>query len=367
MSTVKRKLLTAVVVITLFAMLLGPGTSVASANWSAPRLSYTPSTAWVGDTVYASFTIQATDSSTVGISSSTLTIDWGSKTTTVDSMTGTMALTPGGRTTLHCSFIVPQVADGTYTMTFKITGKAAGDWLSTTYQWTMPLTVKNIPPLTVDLNAVTNSGIAPMTTSFDATVRGGDGAYQYYWTFGDGASSMKMYGEHTYTAAGTYTANLRVTDAHGNIASGSTTVTVAPALAISASSSVTSGTSPLAISFTSTPSGGSGSYKYAWTFGDGSTSTVKDPSHTYEKAGTYNVKVTVTDSGGRTMTDTMTIKVDKPSPLDLANTAGDGPYLLLGIIAIAAVAVILALFMAKKKKTPPSIPPQNPPMQPPTQ
>ena len=60
------------------------------------------------------------------------------------------------------------------------------------------------------------------------------------------------------------------------------------------------------------------------------------------------------------MTDTMTITVDKPSMLDLTNTTGEGPFLLLAIVAIAAIAVVLGFFGMKKKK---ESPPQSPPMQ----
>ena len=46
--------------------------------------------------------------------------------------------------------------------------------------------------------------------------------------------------------------------------------------------------------------------EYHWDFGDGNTSDSADISHTYEKEGTYNVELTVTDSAGNT--DTHEIK-----------------------------------------------------------
>ncbi len=49
-------------------------------------------------------------------------------------------------------------------------------------------------------------------------------------------------------------------------------------------------------SFTDKTTGGVAPYGYAWTFGDGSSSTAKDPTHTYASAGTYSVKLIVTDS-----------------------------------------------------------------------
>jgi PKD repeat protein len=38
---------------------------------------------------------------------------------------------------------------------------------------------------------------------------------------------------------------------------------------------------------------------WSWSFGDGTTSKGKVVTHTYEEAGTYTVKLTVTDSAGR--------------------------------------------------------------------
>ncbi len=48
---------------------------------------------------------------------------------------------------------------------------------------------------------------------------------------------------------------------------------------------------------------------YAWDFGDGGTSAQPNPTHTYTAAGTYQVTLTVTDSGGVTDTATQTVHV----------------------------------------------------------
>ncbi|MEA3375386.1 MAG: PKD domain-containing protein [Chloroflexota bacterium] len=57
-----------------------------------------------------------------------------------------------------------------------------------------------------------------------------------------------------------------------------------------------SGTNPLTVTFMN---GSTGSYDAArWDFGDGFTSTVQDPSHTYAAAGTFTVTLTVSGTGG---------------------------------------------------------------------
>ncbi|WP_328808223.1 S8 family serine peptidase [Nonomuraea antri] len=52
---------------------------------------------------------------------------------------------------------------------------------------------------------------------------------------------------------------------------------------------------------------------YAWDFGDGSSGTGATPSHTYAAAGTYTVKLTVTDNAGATGTTSRQIGVGTPT------------------------------------------------------
>ena len=62
------------------------------------------------------------------------------------------------------------------------------------------------------------------------------------------------------------------------------------------SASATSGKAPLTVHFTDSSVGSIA--KWFWNFGDGKTSTVRNPSHTYSKAGAYTVTLTVTGAGG---------------------------------------------------------------------
>jgi PKD repeat protein len=54
------------------------------------------------------------------------------------------------------------------------------------------------------------------------------------------------------------------------------------------------GRNPLTVKFTDTSKGSPVSWQ--WTFGDGTSSTLKNPSHQYTKSGTYTVALTVRDA-----------------------------------------------------------------------
>jgi PKD repeat protein len=105
------------------------------------------------------------------------------------------------------------------------------------------------------------------------------------------------------------------------------------------------------VSFTCSVTGGVGPYTYLWDFKDGSTSTLQNPEHTYDSAGTYNVSVTVADSAGNSTQKTIEIEV----------TTGGGtsslPIAIGGIVVAVAVAAILALLLTRRKgKTAPAVP-----------
>ncbi len=75
------------------------------------------------------------------------------------------------------------------------------------------------------------------------------------------------------------------------------------------SATPTSGTGPLSVQFTDATTGTPATW--AWAFGDGATSTVQNPSHTYNP-GTYTVSLTVTNAAGTdsvTKTDYVTVAV----------------------------------------------------------
>lgn len=88
--------------------------------------------------------------------------------------------------------------------------------------------VTNLPPVASTAGTTPTSGTAPLAVSFVGTASSDpDGIVSgYLWNFGDGTTSTLGNVSHTYSAAGTYTATLTVTDNAGATATASIVITV---------------------------------------------------------------------------------------------------------------------------------------------
>src|SRR5215211_1872657 len=84
------------------------------------------------------------------------------------------------------------------------------------------------------------------------------------------------------------------------------------------------GIAPATFEFEADVAGGMEPYAISWDYGNGSSGEEEeendeDIEHTFDNAGMYNVRVSVTDSTGRAASDSMLIIVDEPPPLTAVN------------------------------------------------
>lgn len=98
-----------------------------------------------------------------------------------------------------------------------------------------------------------------------------------------------------------------------------------PELAIVATPAT--GAIPLAVNFTATASDTDGAVvAYQWNFGDGSSSTLQNPGHTYSDTGIFEVSCTAVDNQGAMTTRVTTVTASGPAPgglMAVRGAAGD--------------------------------------------
>lgn len=145
------------------------------------------------------------------------------------------------------------------------------------------------------------TGCFPLPVNFtDQTLPGSGSISSWQWDFGDGTSSTQQNPSHTYTAAGNYNVSLRVVNSTGcnTVLTKTQYVRISTGVRAGFNNSLpTTCNPPSTINFQNT-STGSGTLSYQWNFGDGGTSTLANPSHTYNLAGTYTVRLIVMNNTG---------------------------------------------------------------------
>jgi choice-of-anchor B domain-containing protein len=162
------------------------------------------------------------------------------------------------------------------------------------------------PPFSIS----STTGCVPTTIDF---LDQSDSTATYSWTFEGGtpATSNVANPSVTYSDAGTFSVSLIVTTDQGNT------------FELNNNDIISIGTTPTAdfnftptgnvIDFTNTSIGGT---TYAWDFGDNGTSTLENPTYTYNETGTYNVTLTTTNACG---SSTVSFDVEIMSVPPIAN------------------------------------------------
>jgi PKD repeat protein len=156
---------------------------------------------------------------------------------------------------------------------------------------------------------------------------------EYYWSFGDGTTGTGVTPQHVYSNEGLYNVELRVTDNVGCTRNDFMTVyvknkppeaiaSIYPAESYADVSSWSVEEDEYILfdaSLSSDTVSDQRTLQYLWDFGDNSKSSEIRPTHRYTSAGTYTVKLTVTDNNGAVATDLITVKVENVDPIAIIN------------------------------------------------
>ncbi|MGE5108960.1 MAG: PKD domain-containing protein, partial [Sphingobacteriales bacterium] len=144
-------------------------------------------------------------------------------------------------------------------------------------------------------------------TDNSATTSGNITAWQ--WDFGDGNTAALQNPTHTYSTPGSYIVKLMVQLTNGCISD-----TVSKTIDIAAKPEVaftnTEACIGQQIQFTNQTILASGTITgYSWDFGDGSTSAIESPVHTYSREGDFTATLTAFTGNGCTATSTKTFHI----------------------------------------------------------
>ena len=159
-----------------------------------------------------------------------------------------------------------------------------------------------------DIYADTEITFTDTSTDTDGTIA------SWAWDFGDDATSTAQNPTHAYTAIGTYTVTLTVTDDDGNASEAYTadiTVSYVPPTAdFTYDPMVNITVNVTTITFTDASTAGDANItSWMWDFGDDTNSTDQNTTHMYTAVGDYTVTLTVTDENEEIGTKTVTITV----------------------------------------------------------
>jgi PKD repeat protein len=175
-----------------------------------------------------------------------------------------------------------------------------------------------------DFAAAPVSGAPPLAVAFTDKSTGA-APLSYKWDFGDGGTSSATNPSHTYAANGVYSVTLTVTNAFGTDSeTKNQLISVGLGPVADFTGQPQSGEVPLAVAFQEMCTGNPTTWR--WDFGDGITSSEKNPSHSYTRAGSYGVSLTCSNDFGRsTKTKAGFVTTGMPPTADFSSLTRTGP------------------------------------------
>jgi len=158
------------------------------------------------------------------------------------------------------------------------------------------------------------------------------------WDYGDGSpTEIRRDGQHSYTTPGTYTVTLNNSFSGCSGIATKTVTVVGPPTTNFSGTNLNGCVPPLTSQFNDLTAGATA---WLWNFGDGTTSTIKNPSHQYTTYGSFSVSLTTSSAGGctHTLTQSGFVNIVKPV-VTFSNTPAYGcaPFIYTPTIAVTTV------------------------------
>lgn len=135
------------------------------------------------------------------------------------------------------------------------------------------------------------SGCLPLQVNF---INQSTGANNYSWKLGNGSSSNQPNPSYTYNKNTTYPIELKAVSRYGctNVAYDTIRILNTD---LKFNADIQTGCAPLKVNFLNLKTGIT---KFHWSFGDGDTSNLQKPAHTYQNLGNYNVCLNTVNTHG---------------------------------------------------------------------
>ncbi|MBI4646468.1 MAG: PKD domain-containing protein, partial [Bacteroidia bacterium] len=181
---------------------------------------------------------------------------------------------------------------GAYTVILVVSNNSGSDTLIKPYYITA-----FSPPVCGFEISDSSACIHDIINFFDASIPQSCSIAHWFWDFGDGSNSNLQNAQYAYQTPGIYTVSLLVTDINGcNSFYHIDNIITVNEIQADFSYSVTSCNFPINISFENLSSGIG--LTCLWYFGDGNSSTLSNPQHSYNIPGAYYVSLNITDEMG---------------------------------------------------------------------
>jgi len=187
-----------------------------------------------------------------------------------------------------------------------VTFTAAGTYTVCHYVYNTSTNCADTACLTITVGNTSNcmvsysyntQNLLPNQVQFTGQLTSGTGPFLWYWNFGDGTTGTGDYPLHQYAQPGYYSVCVFLHQNSGTILCQYCDSIYVSGSSTSCQANFTYTQSGTAVSFNSSNSIYSSSpVLYTWNFGDGTTSTLANPVHTFTNYGTYNVCLTISSN-----------------------------------------------------------------------